>query len=76
MVGFSYNGYTTENIISVPLLLVNQGDIGTIGISRTKVEGARTISRIRANEYGTIYDPLTFTYCLIKEDFSPFTTAE
>ena len=66
MVGFSYRGQSTEDIISVPLILVNQGDIGTIGMTRNKVEGARTISRFRTNEYGTIYEPLQFTYCLMK----------
>lgn len=40
------------------------------------MEGERTISRPITNEYGTVYDPLSFTYALIKADGEKFTEEE
>ena len=76
MFGFEYNGKSTQNIISTPLLLVTFDTIGSLGMTRSKIEGDRTISRPITNEYGTIYDPLSFTYALIKQDFEEFTNNE
>lgn len=76
MFGFEYNGKSTQNIIDTPLLLVTFDAIGSLGMTRSKIEGDRTISRPITNEYGTIYDPLSFTYGLIKQNFEEFTNNE
>ena len=47
-----------------------------LGMTRSKIEGERTVSRFITNEYGTMYEPLSFTYALIKSDFEPFTEYE
>ena len=76
MVGFEYCGKTTEDIIDTPLLLVSYDSDGALGSNRSKLEGDITISRPITNEYGTLYDPLSFSYALIKQDFEPFTVEE
>ena len=67
MIGFEYHGKSTEDIIGTPLLLVSYDGIDGLGISRSKIEGERTISRFITNEYGTVYEPLSFSYALIKD---------
>lgn len=76
MAGFRYRGKSTDNIIGTPLLLVSYELDGTFGSNRSKMESDITISRPITNEYGTIYDPLSFSYALIKQDFEPFTEEE
>lgn len=76
MVGFEYHNQSTENIIDTPLILVNYDGLNGLGSSRSKIEGNRTISRFITNEYGTMYEPLSFTYSLIKSDYEPFTELE
>ena len=75
--GFEYYGNSTEDIISVPLILVSSDSPGSaLGVQRSKLEGDITISRPITNEYGTTGEPLSFTYGLIKSDYEPFTQAE
>ena len=76
MIGFEYRGKSTEDIIDTPLLMVNINGIDGLTASRSKIEGERTISRFITNEYGTIHEPLSFSYALIKEDGNPFTDEE
>ena len=64
---FTYNGKSTLNIISEPLLMVNYDSVDSVGVNRNKIEGQVTILHPNANEYGTIYDSLSFTFALIKE---------
>lgn len=64
---FTYNGKSTLNIISVPLLMVNSDSIDSIGVNRSKIEGESTILHPNTNEYGTVYDALSFTFALVKE---------
>jgi len=68
---FEYNGKTTDNIISTPLILVVQDGLDEIVTTRSKIEGERTISRYVTNEYGTIYDSLSFQITLMKDQFKP-----
>lgn len=77
MSGFNYRGASTETILDVPLCIVfTEGQTDSLGMSREKVEGERTISRTITNEYGTIYNPLSFTFSLMKQDYSVFTEEE
>lgn len=76
MFGFEYRGRSTATILDTPLLLVSFDAMSSLGSSRSKIEGEQTISRFITNEYGTLYDPLSFTYGLIKSDRQPFTAEE
>ena len=76
MVGFTYYGKSTATIISTPLLLTTMETGLTSSMSRSKIEGDSTISRPITNEYGTLYEPLSFSYALIKLDGEPFTSEE
>ena len=76
MAGFRYRGKSTDDIIDTPLLLVSYESDGTFGSNRSKLESDITISRPVTNEYGTLYDPLSFSYALIKQNFEPYTEEE
>lgn len=76
MYGFKYRDKSTENIIGTPLMLVNFDAVTPLGSSRSKIEGERTVSHFVTNEHGTLYDPLSFSYGLIKQDGEPFTPEE
>lgn len=76
MVGFEYCGNTTETIIGVPLILVSSEGLQSLENNRNKIEGEQSMSRQITNEYGTINEPLQFTYSLIKSNFESFTIEE
>lgn len=74
---FTYDGKSTETIISVPLVLASFDGVDSIlGLSRESVKGGITITRPIPNEYGTTANPGTIDYCLLKQDFTPFTPEE
>ena len=73
---FEYNNKSTVSIIGTPMILVSVSSIEDPSSTRNKIQGESTISRLITNEYGTIYEPLSFTYGLMKVDYSPFTERE
>lgn len=77
MKGFVYNGKSTEDILSVPLMLATFDSIeSVVGVNKNDNIGNQTITRETPNEYGTINTLPTFTYGLIKTDKSVFTNEE
>lgn len=86
MTGFSYKGNDTNHIISHTVDNVTTYEklvLGTfsqlsemVGHNRDNVVGEATITRPVPNEYGTLYQNPSFSYCLIKENNEPFTDAE
>lgn len=76
MAGFRYRGKSTDDIIGTPLLLVSYESDGIFGSARSKLESDITISRPVTNEYGVIYDSLSFSYALIKSNYEPYTEEE
>lgn len=77
MSGFIYSGKSTNNIISDKLILAAWDFMSeTSGSDRSTVIGARTITRPIANEYGTTYSPVSFSYILVKENGEPITEGE
>ena len=77
MKGFVYNGQSTEDILSVPLMLATFDSVQSVtGVSKNDNIGNQTITRETPNEYGTINSLPTFTYGLIKSDLSVFTNEE
>lgn len=74
---FTYDGYSTDAILDVPLALATFGGLDSItGISRDILKGGVTVTRPVPNEYGTVADSCSFEYSLIKSDFEPFTEEE
>lgn len=74
---FTYDGHSTESVISVPIILASFSSIDSVlGLSRDISKGGVTITRPVPNEYGTTSNPLTIEYCLIKSDFEPFSAEE
>lgn len=77
MKGFVYNGKSTEDILTVPLILATFNFNDSIqGVSKTDNLGNQTITRETPNEYGTINTLPSFQYGLIKSDRSVFTDEE
>lgn len=78
MSGFNYYGKSTNNIISDCRLIIAAWDPITEvpGGQRETIIGSRTLTRPIANEYGTSYTPVSFSYSLIKEDMTPFSEEE
>ena len=74
---FTYDGKSTESVIETPLILATFDAVGSVvGLSRDVVKGGITITRPIPNEYGTTSNPATIEYCLIKQDFEPFSAEE
>lgn len=74
---FTYDGKSTETVISVPIILASFDAVGSVtGLSRDVVKGNTTITRPVPNEYGTTASPLTIEYCLLKSDYEPFSAEE
>lgn len=73
---FEYKNKSTVSIIGTPMILVSTSTIDDPSTSRNKIQGDSTISRLITNEYGTIYEPLSFTYGLMKVNYAPFTERE
>lgn len=77
MSGFIFNGMSTENIVSSPLVLCTFDSANTvIGVERDNVRSEPVMSSFRVNDYGSIYQPLSFEYSLIKANGTAFTTEE
>lgn len=75
---FTYDGQSTETIIdSANLILVTFDGVSSVaGLSRDIQKGGTTITRPVANEYGTVANNATIEYCLIKDNYEPFTEQE
>ena len=78
MIGFNYKGNSTETIIQDCRLILASWDAVTevTGSERSTVGGERTITRTAVNEFGTIYNKLTFSYALIREDGQPISDSD
>lgn len=76
--GFRYNGFSTENIIDTPLMLMSMdGAIDRVEwTNRENMIGSTTITRPIPNDYGTTYNLPEFSYGLMKSDYEPFTREE
>lgn len=75
---FTYDGKSTETIIDPSkLILVTFDGIDSVaGVSRDIQKGGTTITRPVANEYGTVANNAIIEYCLIKNNYEPFTEQE
>lgn len=74
---FTYDGKSTETIISTPLILASFNRVDSIlGVSRDAQKGETTITRPIPNEYGIVANSATIEYCLMKNNFEPFTAEE
>ena len=75
---FTYDGKSTDTVLdSAELMLVSFDGINSVaGMSRDVQKGSTTITRPVANEYGTVANNATIEYCLIKDNFEPFTEQE
>ena len=77
MKGFVYNGKSTEDILSVPLILATfDSQEAIIGVSKEDNIGTQTITRESPNEYGSVNTLPSFSYGLIKSDKTCFTDEE
>lgn len=77
MKGFVYNGKSTEDILSVPLILATfDSQEAIIGVSKEDNIGTQTITRESPNEYGSVNTLPPFSYGLIKSDKTCFTDEE
>ena len=79
MSGFNYYGFSTQDILSTPLTLgnfQNNDGLNVTGLNRTIQGSEVSVSRNYRNEYGTINDLLSFTYCLMKSNLEPFSENE
>lgn len=78
MSGFIYKNKSTETILSSSRLIIATFDEvnEVVGHERENVLGNNTLSRPIANEYGTLYNRVSFEYALIKENLEPFTDEE
>lgn len=73
---FVYRDKSTVSVIGTPMVLVATSQVEDPSTTRSKIQGDSTISRLITNEYGTIYEPLSFVYGLMKYNQEPFTEKE
>ena len=78
MRSFEYNGFSTDNIVDKPLMMVQFDATNDIdGQNREILKGEKTLYRQEANDYGAFYsDDTSYEFYLVKKDRSPFSQTE